>query len=88
MAQHTIQAWGSDDREYTVYFYHRKASPATLEHPGDDEDIEINQVFVDGKEIQATEKDLDHFVTKAWESLDDDADPPEWKREWECNYER
>lgn len=87
--KHVIQAWGSDDREYTVNFRYIKAVRATLEEPGNDEDIEIEEVFCDGKEIEPTGKDLDHFVTQAWEYMSEEVDPPsDWKREWECNYER
>jgi hypothetical protein len=88
MTTHTIRAWGEGDKEYTVVFHHRKASRATLEYPGDPEDIEINQVLLDGKEVEASEKDLDYFVTQAWESLEEEDPPSDWKREWECNYER
>ena len=89
MPTHEFSAWGDDDKGYKVVFYHTKYRPATLEQPAEPEDVEIEQVFCDGKEVQVSDSLIDKFITQAWEYLNDDEDPPDdWKREWECNYER
>lgn len=86
---HTMQAWDENDQEYVVHFCHTKATRQTLEYPGDPEDVEIEQVFLNGKEVQVSEQLIDKWTTQAWEIINEDEDPPDdWKREWECNYER
>jgi hypothetical protein len=83
---HSMICYGMDDTLYTVNFYHRSEERQTLEYPGAPEEVEIEQVFFQGKPVEVSDEQIKRFEDAAWENLEEE-DPPR-NREWECNYER
>lgn len=88
--RHIISGWGpaGDDTEYRFAFRYLKGRRATLEQPEEPEDVEIEEVWLNDELVEVSEKHKDCFITQAWEFLNDEPDAPDWKREYEVNYER